>query len=74
MKDKGTQIEHVIAYLEKRRAEGYTHVAIETPDRQYSSFILYDECSRKDEGVIILGGTTNSCIGCERKKEMENKQ
>lgn len=32
--NKGTEIEKVIAYLEKRKQEGYTHVAITTPDKR----------------------------------------
>ena len=64
--NKGTQIEHVIAYLQKRQAEGYTHVVMETPDGEYGSFICYDEASRKDEGVLCLGGTCTHCLTCEK--------
>ena len=52
--NKGTEIEKVIAYLEKRKQEGYTHVAITTPDKMYDSSIFYDECSRKHEGVLRI--------------------
>lgn len=52
--NKGTEIDHVIAYLEKRKSEGYTHVAVTTPDKEYDSIVYYDECSRKDEGVLTL--------------------
>lgn len=38
--NKGTEIEKVIAYLEKRKQEGYTHVAITTPDKMYDSSIF----------------------------------
>ena len=31
--NKGTEIEKVIVYLEKLKQEGYTHVAITTPDK-----------------------------------------
>ena len=33
--NKGTEIEKVIAYLEKRKQEGYTHVVITTSDKIY---------------------------------------
>lgn len=57
--NKGTEIEKVIAYLEKRKQEGYTHVAITTPDKMYDSSIFYDKCSRKNEGVLRIG---SSCL------------
>ena len=62
----GTPIEHVIAYLEKCRDNGYTHVAIETPYRDHDSFVMYNECRRKDEGVLIIGGTPRVCMGCPK--------
>lgn len=64
--NKGTEIEKVIAYLEKRRDEGYTHVAVNTPDNKYASFVMYDECSRKDEGVLQICGTCVVCHNCDR--------
>ena len=73
-KNKGTEIELVIAYLEKRKAEGYTHVAVETPDRNYDGFVTYDECSRKDEGVLLIGSTCRTCMTCDKfyKKRKES--
>ena len=38
--NKGTEIEKVIAYLEKRKQEGYTHVAITTPDKMIQVFFM----------------------------------
>ena len=64
--NKGTEIQHVIAYLQKRMGEGYTHVAISTPDRKYDSFVLYDECSRKDEGILLMSGTCRTCFECPK--------
>lgn len=62
--NKGTEIEKVIAYLEKRKQEGYTHVAITTPDKMYDSSIFYDECSRKHEGVLLIGSSCPTCLTC----------
>ena len=45
--NKGTEIEKVISYLEKRKQEGYTYVAITTPDKMYDSSVFYDEYTRK---------------------------
>lgn len=62
--NKGTEIEKVIAYLEKRKQEGYTHVAITTPDKMYDSSVFYDECSRKNEGVLRIGSSCPRCLTC----------
>lgn len=45
--NKGTEIEKVIAYLEKRKQEGYTHVAITTPDKKYDSSIFMTNAVEK---------------------------
>lgn len=37
--NKGTEIEHVIAYLERKKSEGYTHVVVTTPDKEYDSSV-----------------------------------
>lgn len=44
--------------------EGYTHVAITTPDKMYDSSIFYDECSRKNEGVLRIGSSCPRCLTC----------
>lgn len=62
--NKGTEIEKVIAYLEKRKLEGYTHVAVTTPDKKYDSIVFYDECSRKNEGVLRIGSSCPTCLTC----------
>ena len=56
--NKGTEIEKVISYLEKRKQEGYT------PDKMYDSSIFYDECSRKNEGVLRIGSSCPRCLTC----------
>jgi hypothetical protein len=62
--NKGTEIDHVIAYLEKRKSEGYTHVAVTTPDKEYDSIVYYDECTRKNEGVLRIGSSCPRCLTC----------
>lgn len=62
--NKGTEIDHVIAYLEKRKSEGYTHVAVTTTDKEYDSIVYYDECSRKDEGVLRISAACSHCLMC----------
>ena len=66
--NRGTKIEHVIAYLEKCKNKGFTHVVVETPDRKYDSFVSYNEITRKDEGVLILGAGCQRCVGCDKYK------
>lgn len=38
--NKGTEIEHVIAYLERKKSEGYTHVA-DTNEKQAQDALEY---------------------------------
>lgn len=66
MKNKGTRIDNVIAYLQKRQSEGYTHVAVETPDKHYDSTVYYNEVSRKDEGVLLIGASCRCCTDCKK--------
>lgn len=66
MSNKGSDISKVIAYLSKQMDNGYTHVAVSTPDRRYCSMLFYDEMSRKQDGVLIISASSPGCMDCSK--------